>query len=342
MRLLLLLLVVTCWAAPVRAQFQTQVYAFPEYGFQIPFFQKVTRTLHAAGTPQERIEYALADSSHGKLYAFLQIFTQAGCLPVDTFYRQASQYVTHHASGAPFRILDAQGNTYPFGWTGYFATAAIDGPYPGNFVATRDFQAFLNGQVLFIVDIISQGYNFSDVVKPILDDPGYHSILLPHELTELNIRLFTRGNVASHYDPHTHTYYLGRCDRLGTVYPHATLARLDSDPASESLQLMGQLRLRDDVRDTQVETLAPQGPLSRLSGTVYRVSYHEATPDGEGQVIHYLFTFEGSAYRASLFVPFGPDDNHVYGYQDNAIDAEDAARFDERLQAILGTLERIK
>lgn len=337
----LLFLVICCsQMAQAPAQFNTKTLEFPEYGFRIPFFEAATRTLSEAGTIRECLEYRFADSTKGKLFATLKVYPRAGCMLADSFYSSMARYTRHHPQ-QPFRILTSSGNTYPFGWTGYFATAAIDGTGT-SFLATREVQGFTNGQVLFTVDIISQEYNFSKEVFPILEDPGYNSILLPHNLDKLNLRVFTRGNVASQYEPSQKSYYLGRCDRLGTPYPYATFALLDGEPATSSLLLMSQTRQRSGVSNLSLDQLPPEGRFSRFSGPVYQVSYTEKAEGAEGMFTHYLFTFHGSHYEVFLAVPFGPNDDHLYGYQKNEITTETARIFDERLREILGTVEKIR
>ncbi len=325
---------------PSLAQFETKVLEFPEYGFNIPFFTKATRTVYDAGKTGERIEYTFSYKGKGTLFAFLRIYPNAGCLPADSLYSQSERYVRQYQDNT-FRILTSHGNTYPFGWTGYFATAVVDGPGTTH-LATRDVQAFVNGKVLFMVDIITQQVGFRDETKPILDDPGYNSILLPHNLTELNIRLFTRGNVKSQYEASEKKYYFGRCDKLGTIYPYATFARLDSDPGSKALAVLGEARQTPGASDAKVESFPAEGTFSRLTGKVHLVSYRMKASDGEGQMLHYFFSFNNSHYEARLIVPFVKDDNKVYWYQDNAFNEKSVPLFDQRLRDMLGTIEKIR
>ncbi|GAB4405232.1 MAG: hypothetical protein OHK0039_06010 [Bacteroidia bacterium] len=330
------------WGTAVLAQFETRLYEFPEYGFKIPFFADAKRTVHDAGTPSERIDYTFAYTSQGKLYAWLRIYPQIGCLSADTLYSQSERYVRHYENNIAFRILTSSGNTYPFGWTGYFATAVVDAASGSGHIASREYQGFINGKVMFMVDIVTQEHSFADEIYPILEDPGYNSILLPQDLGELGLRISTRGNVTRRYEPSEKKYYIGRCDKLGMVYPFATFARLDSDPASAALAYLGEARQMADADDVRIETLPAEGNFSRLSGQVHRLSYHLRDDSAEGQVLLYLFTFDSNHYVASLVVPFVQDDNKVYWYQDNEITAETVQRFDERLREMLGTIERLR
>lgn len=325
---------------PCLAQFETKVYEFPEYGFKIPFFTKATRTVYEAGKPGEYIDYTFSYTEKGKLIAFLRIYPNAGCLPADSLYSQSERYVRQYQDNT-FRILTSHGNTYPFGWTGYFATAVIDGPRSTH-LATRDVQAFVNGKALFMVDIITQEFGFPDETKPILDDPGYNSILLPHNLAELNIRLFTRGNVKSQFEASEKKYYFGRCDKLGTTYPYATFARLNGDPGSMALSVLGEARQTPGASDAKIESFPAEGAFSRLTGKVHLVSYRLKESAAEGQMLHYFFTFNNSHYTAHLVVPFVKDDNKVYWYQDNEFTEKSVPLFDQRLRDMLGTIEKIR
>ncbi len=329
-------------ALPAWSQFDTKLLEFPEYGFKIPFFTNATRTVYNAGKPGELIEYAFQYTQKGKLFAFLRIYPRVGCFQADTMYAQFERFTRNYDNNpTAFRILTSNGNTYPFGWSGYTATAVIDGPHSSH-IAARDIQAFTNGKVIFSVDVISQEVNFSDVTKPILEDPGYNSIFLSHNFTELNIRIFTRGNVGSQYEPSEKKYYLGRCDKIGSLYPYATFERLDADPASAALGLLGEARQTSGVSDAKVEDFVPEGKFSRITDKVYKVSYRFEVPDATGQMIHYCFTFNNSHYLASLVVPFVKDDGKVYSYQDNEFTEESVQLFEERLQEMLGGMEKIR
>lgn len=329
-------------SVPGFAQFETKSLEFPEYGFKIPFFSKATRTVYDAGKPEERIEYAFSYTEKGKLFAFLRIYPNAGCYRADSLYSQSERFVRHY-DGKPsaFRILTFNGNTYPFGWTGYFATAVVDGPNSTQ-LASRDYQAFVNGKVLFTVDIISQQFSFMEVCKPILDDPGYNSILLPHNLSELNLRLYTRGNVKSHYEASEKKYYFGRCDQLGNTYPYASFARLNGDVAGEALAFLGEARQMTGAGNAAIETLPAENHFSRLSGQVYLVSCRLKSSDAEGEMRYYFFSFNNSSYVACLTVPFVKDDNKVYGYLDNEISEKSVGLFDERLREMIATIEKIR
>lgn len=329
-------------ALPAWSQFETKLLEFPEYGFKIPFFKSATRTVYDAGKPEERIEYAFSYTQKGKLFAFLRIYPRAGCYRADSLYAQYERFTRQYEDKpTTFRILTSNGNTYPFGWSGYTATAVIDGPRSTP-VATRDIQAFTNGKVMFSVDVISQEFNFSNETKPILEDPGYNSIFLPHNFTELNLRIFTRGNVSSQYVPSEKKYYVGRCDKLGSLYPYATFERLGADPASSALGLLGEARQTSGVSDAKVEEFAPEGQFSRMTGKVYKVSFRQKASDADGRMIHYCFTFNNSHYRASLVVPFVKDDGKVYSYQDNEFTESSVPLFDERLREMMGSVERIR
>lgn len=329
-------------ALPAWSQFDTKLLEFPEYGFKIPFFTSATRTVYNAGKPGELIEYAFQYTQKGKLFAFLRIYPRVGCFQADTMYAQFERFTRNYDNNpAAFRILTSNGNTYPFGWSGYTATAVIDGPRSSP-IATRDIQAFTNGKVMFSVDVISQEFNFADATKPILEDPGYNSIFLPHNFTELNIRIFTRGNVGSQYEASEKKYYLGRCDKIGSLYPYATFERLGAGPASAALGLLGEARQTSGVSDAKVEDFAPEGKFSRMTDKVYKVSYRFEVPDATGQMIHYCFTFNNSHYLASLVVPFVKDDGKIYWYQDNEFTEESVQLFDERLQEMLGGMEKIR
>lgn len=334
-----MLVLLLAFTVPVNAQFSTKTLEFPEYGFKIPFFSDATRTVHNPGTESEQIEYRFEYSGNGNLFAFLRIFPRVGCLSADSLYSQSERYVKQNPE-KPFRMLHATGNTYPFGWTGYFASAVIDDTR-GSHLATREVQTFLNGRVLFMVDIISQGTSFADETRPILEEPGYNSILLPHDLTGLNLRLYSRGHVVSRYEPTEKKYYLGRCDKLGTTYPHATLERLEADPASTALNALANARQTAGISGAALEELPNTNRLNRLTGTTYRLSYNLESAGIAGQRVHYFFTFQGRHYLATLTVPFMADDNRVYWYQDNAINEESVVLFEDRLLDMLGTLEKI-
>jgi hypothetical protein len=326
-----------------QAQVETKLLEFPEYGFRIPFFAGAARTVYDGGTPAERIEYVFSYDKKGKLYAWLRIFPNSGCITADTFYRQSERFVKQY-DGKPgtFRILTSTGNTYPFGWTGYFATAVIDKPGGSGHLAAREFQGFTNGRMMFMVDIITQEYSFADETRPILEEPGYTSIRIPHDLTGLNLRVFTRGNVASHYEASEKKYYLGRCDRLGTVYPFATLEGLSADAASAALGYLGEARQMAGASLAKIQELANEGDFARMTGKVYQVSHPLKDENAAGQVHSYFFTFNNRAYAATLVVPFVKNDNQVYGYQHNEIDAETVPLFDQRLRELLGTVESIR
>ena len=326
-----------------KAQFETKLYEFPEYGFRIPFFARATRTVHHAGSPSERIDYHFTHEKQGKIFAWLRIYPNSGCVTADTLYNQSERYVKQY-NGKPntFRILTSNGNTYPFGWTGYFATAVVDKPGGSGYLASREYQGFTNGRMLFVVGIVTQEYGFGEEIKPILEEPGYTSILMPHDLSELNLRIFTRGNVTSRYVASEKKYYIGRCDKLGTTYPFATLERLSADAASSALGYLGEARQMPAASQAEVKEMANEGDFARLTGKVYRVSYLLKDENAAGQVLSYFFTFNHSAYAATLVVPFVKNDDRVYGYQDNEIRAETVPLFDQRLREMLGTLEKIR
>lgn len=324
---------------PVTAQFETKLYEFPKYGFQIPFFVKHKQFHTNKGKPDELIEYIFEDTLKRRTYARLAIYPNVGCTVSDSFYAQSERYVKYHPQ-RPFRITTSAGVTYIMGWMEFSANATVDIPGGGpSKPPYREVQCYTNGRVMVLIDIIWQEEGYVKEYKRIMEDPGFRSILLPVPMPAIQLKFFVRGNVTSLYEAKEKTYYLGRCDKLGTMYPYVTVRRIDGSVASNALATLGEARKTPGISDAKLETKENQGPLSKLDGPLHSVSYQLSATDSKGMRVHYYFSFRQKIYELMLSLPFMPNDNKLYWWQKNEFTTEHLPIFDERIVEWLQTME---
>ena len=332
----------------ITSQYATKMYEFPQYGFKIPFYTDAKVKTVNKGTANEFIQYEhLVDKNNTLLYASFRIFTTVGCFRADSLYAVSERYVKQYQEKTDFfRILNLNGNTYPFGWSGFTATAVVDKNNSNSNNIYRDYQAFSNGRVVFDVDIITRNIATTEIgKKQILDEPGFSSILTPHSLEKLSIKLFTKGNVTSAYDNENEKYIFGRCDKLSEHYPFFEIKLSEYDPDAEVDFLLAHLEDLETVSDYDAE-LYEAKKLTRISGDVYRATIlnNETYQNGQkitSRIIIYYFTFNDLSYRISLIVPFVKDDGKVYWHQNNEFTESSVPLFEERLIEILNTIEKI-
>jgi hypothetical protein len=200
---------------------------------------------------------------------------------------------------------------------------------------------------VFDVDIITQNLSIKDTgTEKILEDPGYNSILLPHNLEKLGIRVFTKGNVASAYDNENRLYKLGRCDKFTEYYPHVAFEETQFDPETDAELVFDELDNLDNISDNSMESLGTGGKLTRIKDEVFRISFLTtfSTNDNKemkSRGIVYFFTFNNRHYRATIHIPFVKDDGIEHWLHDNEFTEKSAPLFEERLIEILNTIEKL-
>jgi hypothetical protein len=333
----------------VCSQYATRVYEFPQYGFKIPFYTDAKVTTQNKGEANEHIHYLhQVEKNNTILFASLRIFTAIGCFRSDSLYVQSERNVKqHHDNLNFFRILVSGGNTYPLGWSGYKATATVDKEKSNNNNITRWYQAFSNGKVVFDVDIITQNLSIKDTgTEKILEDPGYNSMLLPHNLEKLGIRVFTKGNVASAYDNESGKYIFSRCDKLGGEYPYFELMVTEYEPEVEVEFLQSNLDDMDNVSNFDFQYFNAKTKFSRFSDLAFRATLLIREENSEkkeitSRIIIYYFTFNDQYYRAALVIPFVKDDGIEHWLHANEFTEKTVPLFEERLIEILNTIEKL-
>lgn len=314
-------------------------YEFPEFGMSIPFFSDAVKSLNNTGKISEYISYSYESGKNDKrIIANMYLYTKAGCIPADTFYNQMERFAAL-ADGDPkrFRPLHQISHTQYLGWSYYDAILTID-KHPDNI--SRVMQAYYNGAQILLIDLISVNENTAETEKEIFKDPGYRSILRPLELKSLGIRLKVRGNVAVRYGEKEKRYYLGRCDRLGTLYPVVTFESVSGDPSALALNELAVQRKDLGFDNVRLETIDAVDKLVKFKGGVTKIIADD-NREVKGRAVHYFFRFNDKTYKVSLYVPYIKDDNRVYFQADREINAESAIEFDKRVLELLENLEKL-
>ncbi|NUM71518.1 MAG: hypothetical protein HUU43_11755 [Ignavibacteriaceae bacterium] len=321
------------------AQPKLKRYEFPEFGMSIPFFSDAVKSLNNTGKISEYISYSYESSKNDKrIIGNMYLYTKAGCLPIDTFYNQMERFAAL-ADGDPkrFRPLHQISHTQYLGWSYFDAILTID-KHPDNI--SRVVQAYYNGAQILLIDLISVNENTAEMEKEIFKDPGYRSILRPLELKSLGIRLKVRGNVAVRYAEKEKRYYLGRCDRFGTLYPVVTFESVSGDPSSLALNELAAQRKDLGFDNVRLETIDAADKFVKFKGGITKIIADD-NREVKGRAFHYFFRFNDKTYKVSLYVPYIKDDNRVYFQSDREINAESAAEFDKRVMELLENLEKI-
>lgn len=334
--LLLIGLLLVCIAP---AQHTLQRYEFPEFGISIPFFKEAKKLDAKVNGSQSYIQYEyVRKDENSKIIANMYLYYDWGCSRADTFYNMMERYAAT-AEGNPtlFRPLTQTSHTHYLGWTFYDATLTIDNSRDN---VVRKVQGFSNGSQILIIDVNFVNEDFSSIGKEIFDEPGYSSILRPLDLPKLGLRLHVRGNVTSAYDSEENSYHIGRCDRIGTIYPHVVFKQTDGDPNSLSLEVLAQMRQQTDFDKVKLETLPPEDKLARFPGGVIKVTADLVKENG--RLVTYLFSFNNQTCKVMLVVPYGPDDNRLFFKSDREITLETAKELDVRVIELLGNLTQIR
>ncbi|MEZ4829950.1 MAG: hypothetical protein R3C61_27260 [Bacteroidia bacterium] len=334
----LILLLSLLWGTQLLpAQQKLQRYEFAEFGISIPFFSEAVKTTENTGRRDARTRYHFESSEKSaRIVGDMYLYSQWGCQPVDTFYNQMERYAAA-TTGNPraFRPLTQKSHTHYLGWTFYDATLTVDNSRDN---IVRKVQAFYNGGQTLIIDVTFINEDFSGIGKEIFDEPGYQSILRPLDLPELGLRLRIRGHVVSQYDAKEKKYYLGRCDRLGTLYPFVAVERAEGNPEMLMLGELAAQRSSLGFDNVKMENLPAEGKLSRFPGGIQKVVADEKGTVS-GRAIFYFFSLNGKTYKVSLFVPYGPDDNRLFFKSDREINIETAKELDLRVTELLENLE---
>jgi hypothetical protein len=257
---------------------------------------------------------------------------------VDTFYNMMEQFAAKDGDNPKaFRPLLQKSHTHYLGWSFYDAMLTIDNTKDN---VVRQTQAFFNGSQILIIDVVFVNEDFVKIGEEIFDEPGYQSILRPLTMPELGLRLQVRGHVTSYYDKETKSYMLGRCDRLGTLYPFVTFERVEGSPNVLALGELATQRKALGFDNVKLETVPAEGKLAKFSGGISKVVADD-NREVKGRAVFYYFGFNGKTYKASLYVPYGPDDNRLVFQSDREITVETAKEMDVRVLELLGTLDRI-
>lgn len=321
------------------AQHKLKRFEFPEFGISMPFFAESVKSIQNAGKTGEAVVYSyLSNKQNQSIAATMTLYSKIGCMPVDTFYNQMERF-SAYAEGKPemFRPLHRISHSYYLGWSFFEAIFTSDKDSENIF---RNTQAFYNGSQMLIVDMVSINENSSDLGKEIFMEPGYQSILRPLELKSIGLRLKIRGNVASRFDEKEKRYYLGRCDRLGTLYPMVTFEVVTGEPSALVLAEAATQRQNHGFDNVSFETIEDKNKYKNIQGAIYKVITNDKS-EIKGKIVHYFFKFNNLSYKASLYVPYIIDDNRVYMQSDREINAESAIEFDKRVMELLENPEKI-
>jgi hypothetical protein len=159
-------------------------------------------------------------------------------------------------------------------------------------------------------------------------------------MPELGLRLKVRGHVTSYYDKATKSYMLGRCDRLGTLYPFVTLELAEGSPNVLALGELATQRQALGFDNVKLETVPAEDKLAKFSGGISKIVADD-NREVKGRAVFYYFSFNGKTYKASLYVPYGPDDNRLIFQSERVITVETAKEMDVRVLELLANLERM-
>jgi hypothetical protein len=327
----------------INAQHSLRRYEFPEFGISIPFFANADSSMKDKGKIDECIQYSYQSQKaighsgkYEKIIGSLKLFPNPGCMRADSFYNMVDRYALEY-NDTKFRYLLSKAHTFYLGWSFFDITATVD-KHPDNIV--RKVQAFFNGEQLLIADVIFVNEDFNGIGKEIFDEPGYSSILRPLELPQLGLKLKVRGNVMAVYEKDEQKYFVGRCDKVGTLYPQIIFEYLDADPASAAISELGKERNRLGFENVKMETVTAKDKYAKFETDIHKIIADE-TGEMKGRAMLYLFKYAGKNYKVSAIVPYGPDDNRLFFESDRQISIETAKEMDIRILELLSNLEKI-
>ncbi|OQY91906.1 MAG: hypothetical protein B6D37_15640 [Sphingobacteriales bacterium UTBCD1] len=332
-------------------KFFLKEYSFDKYGFKIPFYSRAELNKTNVGKSNELVEYSFIYSTkYEYLGAKLRIYPNAGCQRVDSFYASVERYAKAMDSVPDaFGVYMSGSYTGPFGWT-YYRLSGGDNyqKYRRDYRYSRDILAATNGKIIFIADIIVSKLDENKNVKQILDEPGFSSLPLPVTLDKYKLKMDIKGNVGVEYNNEDKAYWIGRCDKLGSVYPFAKLVKTGAPvPESEINKYLASLK--NDNKKTKIEyaDISKDTLLKNINGKISRISYQEKInyndekAETQTQVVLYFFTINGIGYKTELYVPFVKNDNiRILDKEVNNIDEKSVPGFESRLREFIGTLRK--
>ncbi len=331
-------------------KFFLKEYSFDKYGFKIPFYSRAELNKTNVGKSNELVEYRFTSEEKYKyLYASLKIYPNAGCWNVDSFYTMAKRYaeILNDVPDA-FRVYMFFSGSGTFGWSYIYLTGGDNyQKYKKDDRYSREVLGATNGKVAFLVDIISSGYNETENEKQIIRDPGFSSLPLPVTLDKYKLKMDLKGNVTAAYNDKDKSYWIGRCDRLGTVYPYARLVKMGA-PVPESEINKYLTSLKGDNKKTKVEysEITNDTLFKNMKGKVFRVAYQEKVKydektEAQTQYVLYFFTVDGIGYKTELYIPFVKEDNMVMLKSDQGeINEKYVPGYESRLREFIGTLRK--
>ncbi|MCZ2458471.1 MAG: hypothetical protein LC128_02500 [Chitinophagales bacterium] len=331
-------------------KFFLKEYSFDKYGFKIPFYSRAELNKTNVGKSNELVEYSFIHSTkYEYLGAKLRIYPNAGCQRVDSFYASVERYAKAMDSVPDaFGVYMSGSYTGPFGWT-YYRLSGGDNyqKYRRDYRYSRDILAATNGKIIFIADIIVSKLNEDKNVEQILDDPGFSSLPVPVTLDKYKLKMNLKGNVTATYNDKDKSYWIGRCDRLGTVYPYARLIKMPSPPSESEINKY-LASLKSDAKKTKVEysEITSDTLLKNMKGKVFRVAYQEKVKydektEAQTQFVLYFFSVDGIGYKTELYIPFVKEDNMVMLKSDQGeINEKYVPGYESRLREFIGSLRK--